>query len=144
MSQSFDLTPELVARLDKLAPSPGEVAEKIWNSDFPLKEQNQIEVLYFCVEYLALHAQNSFPDILDSVKEIAKYIYFTHYTSVFDAALASRNERKDSNISSTEGTIPEPDNGERGDVSGGGLEGGDIQVDRDKTVEDEAPIIQAN
>lgn len=81
---SLKLTPELIEQLDKIAPSPAELASKVFNE---LKDKcpeltNQ-ELQCFAVEYLASQvATGELGFAKEEIKRMTQIYYLAHYYRV--------------------------------------------------------------
>lgn len=103
--KEFNLTPALTEKLNKLSPSPSDRAQNVL-AQLPKDSITNYDLTCFCIEYLALEAQNNMPYLLAPVKEVIREFYFYHYLRIFEGALAMHEgEREVSDIQSASGTV---------------------------------------
>jgi hypothetical protein len=88
------LTPELIEHLDKLAPSPKELAAKVFNI---LKAQHSeltdYEISCFCVEFLGMMVLQEYEFLLAPVKTLSKDFYYSHYLRTYEHIWAQIGEQ---------------------------------------------------
>ena len=76
---TLKLTPELIEKYDKLAPSPAALASKVYKAIKDLDLTNQ-DLQCFCVEYLASQVQTGELLFMEhEVKELNRMYYLSHY-----------------------------------------------------------------
>lgn len=79
------LTPELIDTLDKLAPSPSELASKVYNL---LKshhsELTDYELLAFCVEFIGMQSIAGYEYLSPTAMPLIKDFYYAHYLRLFE------------------------------------------------------------
>lgn len=80
---SFRLSTELVNELDKYEDSPNKIAERILPK-LSSKQISNYELLCFCVEFIALEAQNNLRYLLIVSKALSKVFYFSHYMRAYE------------------------------------------------------------
>lgn len=76
----MNLTPALIETLDKIAPSPSELATKVFNilkAEHP--ELTDYELLAFAVEYIGLMCLTEHGYLREHALRINKDFYYAHY-----------------------------------------------------------------
>ena len=79
----LNLTPKLIEDLDKLAPSPRELAAKVFGI---LRTQHEdltdYELSCFAVEFLGMMVLREYEFLMQPVKTLSKDFYYAHYLRV--------------------------------------------------------------
>jgi hypothetical protein len=102
------LTPQLIEKLDSLAPSPTDLASLVYNI---LKAEHQdldnYTLAAFCVEFLAAQSMSDLPFLGATIVPLAKDFYYSHYLRVMESCQTSESEliKKEDGISTG---LPDP------------------------------------
>lgn len=80
----FELSPELCKALDEISQSPNEIAEEVFaQMKEKLPDFTNLQVVAFCIEYLAGQSITDMPFFADEVKALARLFYTAHYYNIW-------------------------------------------------------------
>lgn len=84
MSQEFQLTQELMEKLDKIHPNPEQLANTFYHEHINGKTLSAHEINSFCINWLATQAQGEYSFLTEPIKEAGRLFYFSHYYSLWE------------------------------------------------------------
>lgn len=104
MSIQFRLTKEIVAELDKLAPSPNEKALKVSEYLAEGEKFSLDEINAFCIAHLGGQAHQQFSGVKDHIVAINRHYYLLHYYTVSEERGKYPNGHSPSEMDNTTNT----------------------------------------
>ena len=84
MSKEFNLSPELIEKLDKIYPNPEQLATEFYNECVLGKTLSAHTILAFCINFLALQVQEEYNFLEHPVREVGRLFYTSHYYSLWE------------------------------------------------------------